>query len=418
MIDLILRDAVLPDGRTGVDLAVHEGHFLGLDPGVETPARREIHLDGCLVVPGFVDPHLHLDLALMNDQNRPGRQEPYRSMGGLNQLLETRRKSFTSQEIEQRAGAALELALRHGITAIRAQCHVDPEVGLKHLEALLKVKSKYADRVTLQIVAFPQQGLRGQAALKLFKEAFRLGADGMGCAPNLDPDPAGQVDFRRHIDTALDLAMQMDVDLDVHADLGIPQQVGLEDLEVVYLAHRTLETGYVGRVTAGHVCALDSALPPVAEQAIELIRAARISVISQPDLYRLGREDRHHVRRGLTRVKELLQAGVNVAFASNNVRDAMRPLGNLNPLEEALILAYGAHMDTVEDLETLLHMCTDRAANAIGLKNYGLEPGCQADLVVLEASTPSAAVVGQVEKRYVFKAGRLVSANRVIHQSF
>jgi cytosine deaminase len=238
----------------------------------------------------------------------------------------------------------------------------------------------------------------------------------MGCAPNLDPDPTGRADFRQHIDTALSLAMEMDVDLDVHADLGIPPEVGLEDLEVVYLARRTLETGYSGRVIAGHVCALDSALPPVAEQAIELIRAAQISVISQPDLYRLGREDQHHVRRGLTRVKQLLSAGVNVAFASNNVRDVMRPLGNLNPLEEALILAYGAHMDTVEDLNTLMHMCTDRAARAIGRKNYGLEPGCQADLVVLEASTPSAAIVGQVEKRYVFKAGNLVAVNRGFHQ--
>jgi cytosine deaminase len=179
-----------------------------------------------------------------------------------------------------------------------------------------------------------------------------------------------------------------------------------------------METGYQGRAAAGHVSALDSALPAVAEQAVDLMRMAQINVISQPDLYRLGRDDRHHVRRGMTRVKQLLEAGVNVAFASNNVRDAMRPLGNLNPLEEALILAYAAHMDTVEELNTLLHMCTDRAARAIRLDNYGLQPGCKADLVVLEATTPSAAIVGQVEKRFVFKAGRLIAANQVISQTF
>jgi cytosine deaminase len=208
----------------------------------------------------------------------------------------------------------------------------------------------------------------------------------------------------------LELAMELDVDLDVHADLGLLEHAVLEDLEVVHLARRVCECGYKGRVAAGHVCALDSALPDVACQAIELIRDAQLSVISQPDLFRLGREDQRHVRRGLTRVKQLLAAGVNVCYASNNVRDAFRPLGNFDLLEEGLILAYGAHMDSVVELETLLRMSTDNAAWALRLEGYGLEPGCWADLVVLEAHSPSAAVVSQAEKAFVFKAGHLVSA--------
>ena len=235
----------------------------------------------------------------------------------------------------------------------------------------------------------------------------------MGCASNLDRDELGLVDFRSHIDAMFAAAAELDVDLDIHADLGIPTQIELEDLEVVHAARRAIEYGYQGRVTAGHVCALDSAQPEVAAQAIELIRQAEMSVVSQPDLYRLGREDAHHVRRGLTRVRQLLAAGVNVTYASNNVRDALRPLGNFDLLEEGLILAYGAHMDTVEELETLLKMSTYNAARALRLQNYGLEAGCQADLVVLDAPSPSAAIVSQAEKSYVFKAGRLVAANRV-----
>ena len=230
----------------------------------------------------------------------------------------------------------------------------------------------------------------------------------MGCACNLDSG----TDFQAHIEAALQLAMEMDVDLDMHADLGIPTQVSLDELEVVYAAKRVLESGYQGRVTAGHVCALDSALPDVADQAIALINEAQISVISQPDMYRLGREDMHHVRRGLTRVKRLLAAGVNVAYASNNVRDAYRPLGNFDLLEEGLVLAYGAHMDSVEELETLLKMSTYHAAKLMRLEGYGLQIGCQADFVVLDAPSPSAAIVGQAEKLYVFKAGRLVTQNR------
>lgn len=411
MIDLLLRNASVQDSPGQIDLAVDHGVIIDRGVELDYPAACTFDLKGRLLVPGFVESHVHLDIALMNDWVRPGRPRPFRSPTELNQAVEQRRKSFTREEIEQRAGEAVELASRHGVTAMRAQCHVDPEVGLRHLEALVAVREKYRHRVTLQIVAFPQQGLFSQpGSLDLFVSAFRYGADVMGCASNLERGRG--VDFRKHIDAAIDLAMEMDVDLDVHADLGIPASVGLDDLEVVYCARRVIENGYQGRVTAGHVCALDSALPEVAEEAIALIQEAQISVISQPDMYRLGREDTHHVRRGLTRVKQLLAAGVNVAYASNNVRDAFRPLGNFDLLEEGLILAYGAHMDSVEELETLLKMSTYNAARLMRLKGYGLQPGCQADFVILDAPSPSAAIVGQAEKLYVFKAGQLVARNR------
>ena len=411
MIGALIRNATIPGSLEYQDFAIDGGVILQRGPRLEYPARLEIDAGGRLLIPGFVESHLHLDIALMNDAQRPGRPQPFRSPVELNQIVEQRRKAFTRQEIEDRAGRALELASRHGVTALRAQCHVDPEIGLRHLEALVAVRERYRQRVALQIVAFPQQGFFGAPdGLDLFRQAFRHGADVMGCASNLE---RGQgIDFRQHIDAALDLAMELDVDLDLHADLGIPPSIGLEDLEVVHLARRVMERGYQGRVTAGHVCALDSASPEVAEQAIELIHAAQISVISQPDMYRLGREDLSHVRRGLTRVRQLLAAGVNVAYASNNVRDGYRPLGNFDLLEEGLVLAYGAHMDSVAQLETLLQMATWNPARLMRLPGYGLEPGCQADLVLLDAPSPSAAIASQAEKLYVFKAGQLVAQNQ------
>lgn len=410
MIDLLLHNASVQDSQEHLDLAIDRGVLINRGIGLQYPAAHELDLGGRLVIPGFVESHVHLDIALMNDPDRPGRPKPFRSPVELNQAVEERRKNFTRQEIEERAGRALELACRHGVTAMRAQCHVDPEVGLRHLEALVAVREKFRDRITLQIVAFPQQGLFGRpGSLDLFINAFRCGADVMGCASNLERGPG--VNIRQHIDAAIDLALEMDVDLDMHADLGIPPSVSLDDLEVVYAARRVIETGYKGRVTAGHVCALSSATPEVAEQAIALMKEANISVISQPDMYRLGREDTRHVRRGLTRVKQLLAAGVNVAYASNNVRDAYRPLGNLDLLEEGLVLAYGAHMDSVEELEALLKMSTYNAARLMGLEGYGLQTGCKADFVILDAHSPSAAIVDQAEKLYVFKAGRLVAQN-------
>ncbi len=418
MVDLVIRNGVISDGTRRVVLAIDRGRIVGVGADLEFEGARVLDADGGLIVPGFVESHMHLDVALMNDGKRPGRPRPFETPAELNRMMDERRLAFTREDIEQRATRALALASRHGITTLRAQCHVDATVGLKHLEALLAVRQAQAERVTVQIVCFPHQGLLDQPrTLDLYREAFRLGADIMGCASNLDPRAVGVEGVRRHIDTALELAMALDVDLDLHADLGLPQQVTLDELETVYAARRALEVGYVGRMTAGHVCALDSAGPAVAAAAIEAIHTAGMSVISQPDLYRLGRTDQRGVRRGLTRVKALLKAGVNVAFASNNVRDAYRPLGNLNLLEEGLILAYGAHMDSVAELDTLLQMCTTNAARALRLEGYGLTLGDRADLVVLDAPTPSAALVDQAEKRFVIKEGRLVATNRRVSEA-
>jgi len=415
MIGLLLRNARIIDSMALVDVAVNKGRIVEIGPNLDLTAQQEIAVNGCLLIPALVESHLHLDIALMNDWQVPGRPEPYVSHYGLNQAMERRRREFTVEDIERRASTALEVASRHGVTALRAQCHVDREVGLKHVEVLQKVKEKFADRVTVQIVTFPQQGLINHPDnVDLFRETFQVGADVMGGASNLDVMPDGRIDWKAHIDAVFDLAMDLDVDVDIHADLGIPQSVTLNELETVYIAQQTIERGYQGRVTVGHACTLGVATPDVATEAIELIKEAELNIISQPDLYRLGREDTHNIRRGLTRVKELLAAGVNVTYASNNVRDALRPMGNFDLLEEGLLLSYGAHMDTIEEFNAILRMSTYNAAKALRLASYGLEPGCHADLVVLAAPSPSAAIIGQAEKKYVFKNGRILSTNEVI----
>lgn len=415
MIDLLVRNTYIEGEPELVDLAVNEGLIIDRGVKLDYVAAQEIEGNGRLLIPSFVESHLHLDIALMNDWQTPGRPEPYLSHYGLNESMERRRRKFTAEDIERRASTALEMASRHGVTALRAQCHVDREIGLKHVEVLQGVKEKYAGRVTMQIVTFPQQGLINHPDnADLFREAFRTGADVMGAASNLDVMGDAPIDWRAHIDTAFDLAMELDIDLDIHADLGIPEMVTFDELETVYIAQQTIERGYQGRVTAGHACTLGVATPDVAAEAIDLIREANLNVISQPDLYRLGRDDDRNVRRGLTRVKELLAAGVNVAYASNNVRDALRPMGNFDLLEEGLILAYGAHMDTVEEFNTIMRMSTYNAAKALRLPSYGLQPGCTADFVILEAPTPSAAIVGQVEKAFVVKNGRIIAINQTM----
>lgn len=413
MIDLLLKNARMPEGDEWIDLAVDGGLIIENGRALQLPARRVFDLQGRLLLPGFIDPHVHLDIALINDCLTPGRTTAYRSQKGMLEDLNHRRAAFTGEDIEQRALAALDMASRHGVTALRAQCHVDSVVQLKHLEALLKVKERYAGRITLQIVAFPHLGFFDHpSTLELFRQAVSLGADAIGCASNHDQDP------RAHLETALDLAVELGVDLDMHADLSLPDMVEFEALDIVIMARRVIERSYQGRVIAAHLNALDSAAPDLQRQVIELVHEAQISVVSLPDLYRLGRLDAQRVRRGLMPVKKMLAAGVNITYGSNNVRDALRPFGNLDPLEEALILAYGAHMDEVEELEALVEMSTYNAAKALRLADYGLQPGCRADLVVIEASSPSAAIVDQAEKAFVFKAGRLIYANRLVSERY
>lgn len=403
MIDLLLRNVVVDGLDEQVSVGVDDGHIVELGTNVDKKARREIAGHGRYLIPGFVESHLHLDIIHSNDARVAGRQQEFDSMAALTADVEARRKAYTYQDIVQRAVFALQCALRHGTTAVRAQCHVDPEVGLDHLRALQTVKEQVADWMTLEIVVFPQQGLLQDVRLMraLTQQAFDIGADVMGGAADLDIS----CDFKEHVDLVFELARTSDRDVDIHVDLSLRADAEWEDLEVAYVAQRAVENGYHGRVTASHANRLDSVRPEIASQVIALLNDAGVSVVSQPDLYRLGREDRQHVRRGLTRVKEMLSAGVNVAYASNNVRDPMRPFGNLDLLEEGLILAYGSHMDTVEELRTLLKMCTYNAAKILRLPNYGLAPGSVADMVLLDARSASAAVVDQAEKAVVVKSG-------------
>jgi len=413
MIDLLITGiAIFTESGTepgAVDVAIHEGKIVRLGKGLDLESEVTIDGSGCLLIPGMVESHIHLDIALMNEPDRPGRPEPYLSHYQLNETLERRRRKFTHEDIVDRATRALELASRKGVTSMRAQCHIDREVGLKHLQALLEARDACSAFIDVDLVAFPQQGLTSHPDNRpLFEEAFAAGIDVMGCAPNLDRQVNGAIRTREHIDLALDFAVAHGVDLDTHVDLGLPDICSYDQLESSYLAEKTIERGYQGRVTAGHLSSLGCLEPDEVAKALELFKAARLHVISQPDLYRLGRDDVANSRRGLTRVKELLKADINVSLASNNVRDALRPMGNFDLLEEALILAYGAHMDSVEEFGDLLRMCTYNGARILGLAGYGVGIGCVADLVVLDCKSPSAAIVSQAERRAVIKNGRLL----------
>jgi cytosine deaminase len=348
------------------------------------------------VTPGLVESHIHLDKALLSDRTPSVEgtlQEAIRITG------EAKRR-FTVEDIRSRARAVLDLALRHGTTAMRSHVEVDPIVELKGLEALLPLKAEYAPALDLQLCAFAQEGiLQAPGTEALLEEALRRGADLIGGCPYNDTDAHAQIDI------VFQLARQFDVDADFHVDFFDEP----EHLHIRYIAEQAIRHGWQGRVALGH-CTELAALTPVDLAPIAgLLRDAGLGVITLPatDLYLMGRKDTHRVRRGLAPVKRLLEAGLTVAAATNNVRNAFTPVGNANLLLMGFLLTVGAHMGTERERDEVLGMLTAQPARLLRLPPCGPGLGLQADLVVWDAARFDDLVAGQAAPWVVVKRGRI-----------
>jgi len=395
VLDLILEQCRLPDG-TLADLGCASGRIAAIGNLSGQSAERMLRCEGRVVTPGLVESHIHLDKALLSDRTPSVEgtlQEAIRITG------EAKRR-FTVEDIRTRARIVLDMAVRHGTTAMRSHVEVDPIVELKGLDALLPLKAEYAPALDLQLCAFAQEGVfRMPGTEQLLSEALRRGANLIGGCPYTDADGHAQIDviFR--------LARQFDVDADFHVDFFDEP----EHLHVRYIAEQAIRHGWQGRVALGH-CTELAALPPADLAPIAgLLRDAGLGVITLPatDLYLMGRKDSHRVRRGLTPVKQLLASGVTVAAATNNVRNAFTPVGNANLLLMGFLLTVGAHMGTERDRGEVLGMLTAQPARLLRLPPCGPGLGLQADLVVWDAARLDDVVAGQATPWVVVKRGQI-----------
>ncbi len=393
--DLLLQDCRLPDGSLA-DIGCRAGRIAWIGEAGEHAAERLIACDGRAATPGLVEAHLHLDKGLLTER-APGTegtlQEAIRVTGEA-------KRHFTVEDIRARARAVLDMAVKCGTTAMRSHVEVDPIVGLKGLEALLPLKREYAAALDLQLCAFAQEGiLQAPGTEALLVEALQGGADLVGGCPYNDSDPVAQIDI------VFRLAARFDVDADFHVDFFDEPT----HLHVREIAERTLRHGWQGRVAVGHVTEL-AALPPEEQEAIAgRLREAGIGVIVLPatDLYLMGRKDVRNIRRGLAPVKRLLEAGVPVAAASNNVRNAFTPVGTAHLPLMGYLLAVAAHMGTPAEIRQALAMLTEYPARILRLADYGLRVGAQADLVVWETQRVEEIITALAQPRLVVKRGRL-----------
>jgi cytosine deaminase len=397
MDDLILRGGMI--AGTQQDMAIRHGRIRRVALHISSPAQTTLDITAKLVLPGFVESHIHPDKAFIAERTSGLRRD-----GPSPQVLVARLKqAFTVADIYERARRVMLSAVRHGCTAMRAHVEIDAFVELRGVEALQRVQAECAGVLDLQLIAFAQEGIfHDEVTQALLREGLQMGLPVLGGCPYMDQDQ------RRHIDWFFDTAEAAGVPLDFHADSGDDPSA----LTCDYIAAQAMARGMQGRVTLGHLCTLDLLEPDHRARVLDTLQRAGIHVISLPatELHVKGRADKH-TWRGVTRLEELRAAGINVAISTNNVVNPFTPYGHPDLLRQALVTAMAAHLGNLDQMAWLLDLVTINPAKAIGLQDYGLAVGCWADLVVLDATDAAQAITEQAEKLWVFKAGRLVARN-------
>lgn len=357
---------------------------------------------GAMVMPSFVDPHLHLDLAYSLDLVKPNRS------GTLVEAIrhwDSAKRKLTAANVHERAIRAIHAEVGFGTGHIRTHVDVGTHAGLRLVEGVLAARDACRSMVDIQVAVFPQDGiLRDPGALDQMRAAMEMGCEVIG---GIAHNERTADDSKRHIETLFELAAEFDADIDCHIDeTDDPTSRCTE-----YLAAMTLSYGRQGRVTASHACALASYDDVHARKVIDLLREARVHVVTNPgvNLHLQGRFDRYPKRRGLTRVRELLAAGVTVAAGQDCIRDPFYPLGTGQMLEVAYLLVHADHMSAPGQLKQALDAVTTSAARVLRLSGYGIAPGKRADLVVLPVSDELEAIRTRPMPTHVIKGGRRVS---------
>jgi cytosine deaminase len=405
-LDILVKNVALWGTEGLCDLGIADGRFVSVNPnGVSSAAVLTLDAEGRMAVPGFVEPHIHLDKALISER------APVNRSGTLTEAIEILwelKRNYTVDEIADRAARVLAQALENGISRLRTHVDVDPIGGTRPAEGLIRARERFGDLIDIQIVAFPQEGIvKSPGTEALMREVMRLGVDVVGGMPFNEASPQ---DSRRHIEIVFDIARQFDADIDMHVDET--DDPAARTLEV--LAELTIANGWQGRVTAGHTCALASYPRDYADHVIGRLRQANVNMIANPatNLMLQGRLDDYPKRRGVTRVKELLAAGVNVACGQDCVHDTFYPFGQNDPLEIAFLLCHASHMSQPAEILTVMDMVTNNGAKALRVPDFRVAVGGVADLVVLEARDARGAFATRLPRRWVIRKGRLIAETR------
>ncbi|MBI5720106.1 MAG: amidohydrolase family protein [Burkholderiales bacterium] len=402
MLDLLVKDATLPDGRRDVGIAVSAGRIVEVREGLrDAPAHEVVDAAGGLVSPPFVDAHFHMDATLSYGLPRVNASgtllEGIALWGELKPLL-------TQEALVERALAYCDWAVAKGLLAIRS--HVDVcDHRLLAVQALLEVKRRVAPYLDLQLVAFPQDGaLRSPGALANLERALAMGVDVVGGIPHFERTMAEGAESVRVL---CEIAAEAGRLVDMHCD----ESDDPLSRHVETLAAETVRLGLHGRVTGSHLTSMHSMDNYYVSKLLPLMAEARLNVVANPliNITLQGRHDTYPRRRGMTRVPELLAAGLTVAFGHDCVMDPWYSLGSADMLEVAAMGLHVAQMTSQAAMRQCFDAVTAAPARVLQLEGYGLEAGCHADFVLLQARDPVEAIRLRATRLAVYRRGRRIA---------
>jgi cytosine deaminase len=407
MIDLILRNARMAGLDALTDLGIEHGRIVTV--GDDTTATEIIDLAGRLVTPPLVEPHIHLDAVLTVGQPRPNVSGSL--FEGITVWAE-RVADLTYEDVQSRVRQILRWQLACGVQHVRSHIDVcDPQ--LRALRALVDLREEVRGLVDLQLVAFPQQGIFSfDGCRELMRKAVELGADVVGGIPHYE---LTREDGVESVKFAMALADEHGLRVDIHCDETDDDQSRFIEVMAAETIRRTMS----GRVTASHTTAMHSYSNAYAYRLISNIARAGLHMVTNPldNAVLQGRFDSGPIRRGHTRVKQLLQAGVNVCIGHDSVMDPWYPLGYGDPLQAAFVLVHLGQMSGDRELRQLIKMITTNPAEALGVPRYGLRPGGQADLVVFDAQSEADALRLVAPRMLVLRGGKVVARSTPAHHT-
>jgi cytosine deaminase len=394
--DLIIRNARLSTRPSDapVDIGVENGRIAAIAPALAADGR-EHDAAGGLVCAGLIETHIHLDKSRIIDRCPP---EATREVSPVKSVAPMK-PTFTVEDVHARAARTLEECILHGATRMRTQVEVDPGIGMRGFEAVSALIREYSWAIEIEICVFPQEGLTNYPGTdELLVEGLKRGAKLIGGAPRYDADGPAQ------IDRIFELAREFDVDIDMHLDVGPTA----DQMFIHQVCDLTEKYRRGGRVVAGHMAKL-STMPP--ERMKEVARrmadvGVAVTVLPATDLYLMGRDQDHNVRRGIADANLLVAHGVNCSLSSNNVLNPATPYGDCSLIRMANLHANVLQVRHPMHLRECFAMLTERSARLLNLKDYGLAVGNPADIVVFDAQTPEQAIAEVRNPLAAFKRGR------------
>jgi len=401
MLDLLITNASLPDGRSGMSVAVQNGRITEVTPGLSAPAAETVDAAGYLLTPHFCDPHFHMDACL--SYGLPRVNESGTLLEGIAVWGELK-PTLKAEAIIERALTYCDWAIARGLLAIRS--HVDTsDPSLLAVDALLEVKKRVAPYIDLQLVAFPQDGvLRTQGGVDNLKRALDKGVDIVGGIPHFERTMTeGAASVKLLCEIAADRGKLVDMHCDETDD---PMSRHIETL--TFEAQRL---GLQGRVNGSHCTSMHSMDNYYVSKLLPLIAESGVSIVANPliNITLQGRHDTYPKRRGMTRVPELMNSGVNVAFGHDCVMDPWYGMGSGDMLEVAHMGLHVAQMTSQKGIRACFDAVTTNAAKVMHLQGYGLEPGCDASFVLLQARDAIEAIRLRANRLKVWRKGKVVA---------